>query len=81
MGIFAYINKNNLQAVYGRNHGVGTRFAGQLLPDYHRLHTTGMSIGCTAPNVWNDIPVVIKNSESLAKFKRNYRMYLLSFYR
>ena len=58
-------------------HGLNIRNADDLHVPYGRLDVRKFSIKIAGPNLWNSIPLYIKNSTSTNLFKRNMRAYLL----
>ena len=58
-------------------HGLNIRNADDLHVPYSRLDVRKFSIKIAGPNLWNSIPLYIKNSTSTNLFKRNMRAYLL----
>ena len=79
LGIYTYKNFETIDASIP-NHSHDTRY-NFLNPVFQRLTLTQrQSVAYQAPNNWNSIPLDIKNSVSLASFKRSYKKYLLSLY-
>ena len=77
LAIYVYKNKNNLShPTYSYN----TRHRNDPLISFHRLTLSRHSVSYSAPSLWFSIPNEIKNSHSLAFFKRKYKSYLLSHY-
>ena len=58
-------------------HGLNIRNADDLHVPYGKLDVRKFSITIAGPNLWNWIPLYIKNSTSTNLFKRNMRAYLL----
>ena len=75
-----HMYKNNLYSEYTRNHSHNTRNRSNLLPAYHRLTSTQNSFSFNAPNVWNAIPISIRESRNVDIFKNNLKKHFLSIY-
>ena len=61
-------------------HSYQTRNQHKLRIPGHRLTLFTHSLMYLGPKTWNDVPLCIKNSNSLSSFKVKYKKYLLSFY-
>ena len=66
--------------IYNRTHVYSTRNRDDLLPNQARLTISQNSLSHAGPNIWNSIPLEIKNSPSRNSFKFNFKRHLLSFY-
>ena len=63
-----------------RLHNYGTRNRDTLLPPFERLCISQQSVIYNGTKIWNSIPNRVKNSESMAVFKRNLKLFLLNRY-
>ena len=77
---YSYKNLNFIEHNYERRHNYNTRFRTDFLPHFERLVTNSQSIHSVLPNIWNTIPDTIKNSPSLAIFKRDHKRFLINSY-
>ena len=58
-----------------------TRSGDRYVPSHQRLQLTlNQSIMYQAPLNWSDIPLTIKNANTLKSFKSNYKKHLISQY-
>ena len=58
-------------------HGRDLRNAEDLHIPYSRLDIRRFSIRINGPNVWNSLPTLIRNSDSVHIFKRRLRNYII----
>ena len=49
-----------------------------LVVPLHKLSSTDCSFTCSAPQLWNTVPVEIRNSVSLSDFKKNLKTFLIT---
>ena len=75
-----YMYKNHKSNVFRVHHNVNTRSRDLPLSSFNRLSSTQRSITFTGPKIWNSLPVSIRDSESLNKFKRELKSYFISQY-
>jgi hypothetical protein len=61
------------------DHGYNTRINDFILP-FPRVENIRINFKYQFLNVWNQVPVDIKTSNSLQVFKRNYKKYLINLY-
>ena len=73
---YIYILEDN--SVLNSDHH--TRSTGYILPQFQRLSVTQRSITFNGPTIWNSIPLIIRQSQSLKIFKRTYKAHILSKY-
>ena len=66
--------------IFDRNHRYSTRSYYDLVPFQARLTVTKNSLKVCGPNIWNSIPLEIRNSPTLSIFKNRYKKHLLSLY-
>ena len=81
LSIFMYKNLRSGSsefAVSGSNYN--TRAADDIVPHFQRLTVTQRSVTFAGPNVWNSIPLQIREAQTLSSFKAMYREELLSHY-
>ena len=79
LGCHAYKNPNILNQ-YVRTHNYNTRNRNDLLPTFQRLRVSDQSVIHNTVLNWNEVPLHIKESPSLASFKYCYRQFLLNQY-
>ena len=65
---------------YRRSHTYNTRFRNLLLPPMQRLRTTSQSVYFNITEIWDDIPLPIRQSDTYQSFKFAYKKHLLSQY-
>ena len=65
--------------IFDSNHQYATR-SNDLVPFFARLTVTRNSLRVSGPNIWNSIPLEIRNLPTLSTFKVRYKKYLLSLY-
>jgi len=79
LGIHMYkLNARNMVA--HRQHEHFTRNRYDASTPFHRLTQTQRAVSFRGPQVWNDIPQNIRDSETLNAFKCSYKSLLLSRY-
>ena len=61
-------------------HSYNTRNRDLAIPSFQRLVLCERSLSCNGPRLWNTLPEEIKNSSSLATFKRNLKLYYVGGY-
>ena len=61
-------------------HDYNTRGCDNAHPIFQRLTQTQKSVSFAGPNVWNTLPISIRNSNSLEVFKKQLKKYYLSNY-
>ena len=80
MGIEAFkINRNNSFQHQQHNHNTRNRNR-FVIPQYRRLQISDRSLSYAIPNTWNNIPDIIKSTNSLAVFKKKLKLYLVEKY-
>ena len=79
LGCYAYRHQNELSS-FARNHRYPTRNTSGLRPPFARLRSTEQSVIYQATNLWNNLPIEIKNSVSYNVFHFKYKQYLLNQY-
>src|SRR6218665_3620306 len=57
-------------------HSYNTRASSHYRSQYARINTSLFSFVCTGPILWNRLPNTLKNTYTLASFKRNLKKYL-----
>ena len=80
LNVGLYMYDHDIPAQFIRSHDYSTRGSNDLRPQSARLTLTLNSISVNGPNIWNTIPLDIKNSPSCNSFKFKYKRHLLSFY-
>ena len=80
LGICAFSNKDELFAAYQRDHSYETRGRSLLRPSFQRLKSTQNSLSYRLPETWNNIPMHVKTSNSLVRFKKLYKRHLTGCY-
>ena len=78
IGLYMYDHRQT--GLYVRTHTYNTRNRSDLIPNRPRLNITRNSISVAGPNIWNSIPLSIKNAPSRSSFKHQYKNLLLSAY-
>ena len=76
---FAYKNQNILDN-YRRPHTHYTRHRHLLLPPLQRLRSSSQSVYFNMTELWDKIPLHIRQCNSYQSFKFSYKNYLLSLY-
>ena len=66
--------------IFDREHSYLTRNYDNLVPFHARLTVTKNSLRTIGPNIWNSIPIEIRNMPTKNQFKTNYAKYLISLY-
>ena len=61
-------------------HSYSTRFNSDTRSAFHRLTVTQHSLSFTAPKIWNDIPLAIRNIKKLKPFKKNLKQFFIDQY-
>ena len=61
-------------------HDHNTRNRNSLAPGAARLTVTQNSLSVIGPNVWNSIPLIIRDSPTKTIFKTRFKAHLLSSY-
>ena len=80
LAIYMYKNMDKFHDNF-RINPANTRSGNYYVPSSRRLtQTRNQSIMHQAPIIWENIPTFVKNSVSLASFKRKYKSYLISLY-
>ena len=72
---------NNISSFGCHAHVHVTRNRNRLLPAYQRLSQTQRSVSFSVPNVWNSLPLNIRQSQSLSTFKYMLKQHLVDSYR
>ena len=72
--------KQNELTRFERNHRYPVRNTASLRAPMARLRLTEQSVLHNAINIWNELPLDIKNSRSYNSFKYNYKKLLLNRY-
>jgi len=62
------------------DHTHNTRNGDNIIPTYQRLTKTQHAFSHIGPRIWNTIPITIRNSETVAKFKKDFKNELLRTY-
>ena len=75
--LYAY---SNLPSFDTATHSYQTRNRSQIVPLYQRTTLTQHSLYFSAPHVWNSLPPLIKQAETLNKFKKLLQNYLIQKY-
>ena len=75
-----YMFEARHSGIFDRNHPYATRSYHDLVPFYARLTVTRNSLRVAGPNIWNSIPLEIRNLPTLPMFKNHYKKHLLSLY-
>ena len=77
----SYVIKNfNIISEHQRAHHYFTRNRDVPSAPYERLRSTQQSVIFNAINIWNEIPLVIKECAQPSTFKRNFKLHLLNQY-
>ena len=80
VGIYMWKNLERFAQNF-RINPMNTRSGDYYAPSFQRIHLTqNQSIMYQAPLIWENIPLSIRNSVSLASFKRKYKISLISLY-
>ena len=61
-------------------HSYSTRFNSDIRPAFHRLTITQHSLSYTAPKIWSNIPISIRNITKLKSFKKNLKQFFIDQY-
>ena len=80
LNVGLYMYDQRLSGQYTRDHDHDTRNRSDLLPNQARLTVCKHSLSVTGPNIWNSIPIEIRDAPSRPSFKARYKKYLLSCY-
>ena len=75
-----YMYKNRDSPEFNRNHNVNTRYGSALISSFNRLTLSQHSVSFNGPNFWNGLPQRLKELNTLAKFKRETKEFLVSQY-
>ena len=76
-----YMYKNQDNQIYHNVPTYNLRNRNHLVPHFERLTTTQHSIHYQGPHLWNQLPDVLKSSNSFGLFKKNSKLYFLNSYR
>lgn len=76
---FAYKNQHILEN-YRRSHSHNTRSRHLLLPPLQRLRSTSQSVYFNMIDLWDKIPLNIRQCNTYQSFKHTYKNHLLSLY-
>ena len=76
---YAFKNRDLLDN-YRRTHSYNTRFRNLLLPPMERLRSSSQSVYFNVTELWDNIPLPIRQSNSYQSFKFAYKRHLLSQY-
>ena len=77
----SFMFKNNDDPIFDRLfHNYNTRFRDNLIPPNHDLSLFKRSMQYNGPNIWNSIPIIIKNKQNIKSFRKSYKTYLVSQY-
>ena len=79
LACYAYKNQNELTR-FARTHRYPVRNTADLRAPMARLRSTEQSVLHNTVNLWNQLPLDLKNSSSLESFKFNYKKLLLNQY-
>ena len=79
LGCYAYNHQNDLNR-FIRTHRYPTRNTADLRPPVARLRMTEQSVIHNAIDIWNSLPLDLKNSNSYDIFKLKYKQHLLLQY-
>ena len=80
LNIAKYMFEARHSGIFDRNHSYPTRSYNDLVPFYARLTVTQNSLRVAGPNIWNSIPIDIRNLQTLSLFVNHYKKYLISLY-
>ena len=75
-----YMFEARHSGIFDRNHQYSTRTYYDLVPFQARLTATKNSLRVSGPNIWNTIPLEIRNLPTLSIFKNHYKKHLISLY-
>ena len=78
VGVYMYDNWEAESFVV--THNYNTRNLNSLVPGAARLTVTQNSLSVIGPNVWNSIPLIIRDSPTKSIFKNRFKAHLLSMY-
>ena len=76
LAVFIYKSGNQFMCT----HNLNTRNRNQAVPFFHRLTLTQHAVTFKGPHIWNELPLSIRNSDSLPIFKKLLKAHLLSQY-
>ena len=80
LNVDLYMFEARHSSIFDRNHPYPTRYHHDLVPFHARLTITKNSLRVSGPNIWNSIPLEIRNVLTVQIFKNQYKKHLLSFY-
>ena len=80
LNIALYMFEARHSGIFDRNHRYPTRSFYDLVPFPARLTVTKNSMKVCGPNIWNSIPIEIRNLPTLPVFKNQYKKHLISLY-
>ena len=75
--IYMYSNHHLFRAV---DHNYSTRTRDNIRKQFYRLTKCQQAISYAGPLIWNDIPIEIRNLNSLQLFKVHFKKHLISTY-
>ena len=78
VAVYMYQHCSNFQI----QHDVNTRSRSMAatVPSFNRLTICQHSITFMGPKVWNNLPLYVRNSSSISKFKKNLKVYFIDQY-
>ena len=80
LNIALYMFEARHSGIFDRNHRYSTRSYDDLVPFQARLTATKNSLRVCGPNIWNSIPLEIRNLPTISIFKNRYKKHLISLY-
>ena len=83
--IYKYFISVHMYNSYNRNqyrvsHSVNTRNRQLAVPVFHRLEGSQHAVSFSGPTIWNTLPLEIRNSDSLNRFKKALKNYFIDSY-
>ena len=78
--VSVYVFKAKQQGNFHTEHAYNTRSIDRLPFTFQRLNSTQRSLTFTGPHIWNSLPLHLRNIDTLPKFKKHLKQFLLEKY-
>ena len=78
--VAVYVFKARQEGSFRTDHVYHTRSIDHLPVTFQRLTSTQRSLTFAGPQIWNNLPLDLRNIETLPKFKKSLKQFLLEQY-